>query len=83
MSLKINQLSLLLSQSALVVDCSCQKQVHCLTSVCFFCFFQDYTPLLVIYLCIIGEIILHNYPAFVHVVDSAAQQLNKQVMPKK
>lgn len=40
---------------------------------------EDYTPLLVIYLCIIGEIILHNYPAFVHVVDSAAQQLNKQV----
>lgn len=72
MSLKIGQHGLVLSQSALVV--------HCLTYVFFF---QDYTPLLVIYLCIIGEIILHNYPAFVHVVDSAAQQLNKQVMQGK
>lgn len=40
---------------------------------------EEYTPLLVIYLCIIGEIILHNYPAFVHFVENVAHQLSKQV----
>lgn len=40
---------------------------------------EEYTPLLVIYLSIIGEIILHNYPAFVHIVENVAQQLGKQV----
>jgi len=39
---------------------------------------EEYTPLLVIYLCIVGEVILHNYPAFVQIVESVAQQLNKQ-----
>lgn len=43
---------------------------------------QEYTPLLVIYLCIVGEVILHNYPAFVQIVESVAQQLNKQVTYK-
>jgi len=40
---------------------------------------EEHTPLLVIYLCIIGEIILHNYPAFGHIVENVAQQLSKQV----
>ncbi|KAK2550355.1 Importin-11 [Acropora cervicornis] len=40
---------------------------------------EEYTPLLVIYLCIVGEVILHNYPAFVQIVESVAQQLNKQM----
>ncbi|XP_029197189.2 importin-11-like [Acropora millepora] len=39
---------------------------------------EEYTPLLVIYLCIVGEVILHNYPAFVQIVESVAQQLHKQ-----
>ena len=47
-----------------------------------FSLFQEYTPLLVIYLCIVGEVILHNYPAFVQIVESVAQQLNKQVTYK-
>lgn len=39
---------------------------------------EEHTPLLVIYLCIIGEISLHNYPAFVHLVENVAQQLGTQ-----
>lgn len=39
---------------------------------------EEHTPLLVIYLCIIGEISLHNYHAFVHLVENVAQQLSIQ-----
>lgn len=39
---------------------------------------EEHTPLLIIYLCIIGEISLHNYPVFVHLVENVAQQLGTQ-----
>lgn len=41
---------------------------------------EEYTPLLVIYLCIVGEVILHNYAAFVHIIERVALQLNKQTI---
>ncbi|XP_068690161.1 importin-11-like [Montipora foliosa] len=41
---------------------------------------EEYTHLLVIYLCIVGEVILRNYAAFVHIIERVALQLNKQTI---